>query len=100
MQLIFSALYAILSDSVFLLFELMLSHFKLCFKFDSLVVDQRSRKLLGYEQHSKLNHTIGNELRINMQGHGWNIFVLFLVIQYCGDTCCFFFAVLSQKQNT
>lgn len=30
------------------------------------------------------------ELRMDVQGHGWNVFVLCLVIQYFGDTCCAF----------
>jgi len=36
------------------------------------------------------------ELRIDMQGHGWNMFILCLVIQYCGDTRCFFGCVIAE----
>ena len=76
----------------------------MCFKFDSLVIDQASRTLLGYEQHSKLNHTIYiyiyiYELRIYMQDHGWNMFVVCYLFSTV-VTYVAFLAVLSQKQNT
>jgi len=35
------------------------------------------------------------ELRMDMQGNGWNVFVVCLVIQYCGDTCCAFGCVIA-----
>jgi hypothetical protein len=41
MQFIFSALYAILSDSIFILFEFMVSHIKSCFEYASLVIDKQ-----------------------------------------------------------
>jgi hypothetical protein len=38
------------------------------------------------------------ELRIDMQGRGWNMFIVCFVIQYCGDICCFFGCVIAEAK--